>query len=103
MAFILRFVQRYRPEAKTKFLELEAQFARLEQRNPSLPQGLRCQHYAGREPSHTLVWQCQFPTLQEAQNALAALEGSPDHARLLGMQVPYMTEAYTEIYEVLEF
>jgi hypothetical protein len=103
MPYVLRFVQRYRPADEGAFLKLEAQFAALERRQRDLPKGRRSRPYAGREPAHTLVWECEFETLGEAQEALDRLSSSPEHARLLKRQVPFFLESFTEIYEVLEF
>jgi hypothetical protein len=103
MPYLLRFVQRFRPADEKPFLALEAKFAALERRHPSLPKGRRSRPYAGREPCHTLVWECEFATLASAQRGLDRLSSSPEHARLLKKQVPYFLEAFTEIYEVLEF
>ncbi len=103
MAYILRFVQRYRPADRARFMALEAQFAALEKRRPDLPQGRRSQPFAGREQTCTLVWECEFPTLAAAQDALVRLDADPEHEALFQQQAPYMTEAYTEVYEVLEF
>jgi len=102
MPYVLRFVQRYRPADEKAFLALEAKFAALERRDPQLPKGRRSRPYAGREPGHTLVWECEFPTLAAAQRGLDRISSSPEHARLLKKQVPYFLEAFTEIYEVLE-
>jgi hypothetical protein len=103
MPFVLRFVQRYRPADKQRFLELEAAFAAMENRRPDMPQGRRSQPYSGREPSNTLIWECEFPTLPAAENALASLGADPEHEALYRQQVPYFLDAYTEIYEVLAF
>jgi hypothetical protein len=102
MAYLLRFVQRFRAADEKAFMALEKQFAELERRKRALPRGRRYRPYAGREPAHTLVWECEFPTLETARRALAALEADPDHARLLRKQIRCFLEAYTEIYEVLE-
>ena len=103
MAFILRFVQRYRPEDRAAFMEWEAKFVAMEQRRADLPKGRRSQPYAGRDPTCTLVWECEFPTLTAAQEALARLAADPEHEKLYRQQVPYMADAYTEIYEILYF
>jgi hypothetical protein len=102
MAFVLRFVQRFQPSEKDAFLKLEAKFAALERRKPAFPKGRRMLPYAGREPANTLIWECEFPSLAAAQNALALLAADPDHERLFRKQSPYMADCYTEIYEVLE-
>ncbi len=103
MAYKLRFVQRYRPADRAAFMKLEAQFVALEKRRADFPRGRRWQTYAGREPTNTLIWEAEFPTLAAAQQALALLEADPEHGKLLQQQVPYFQDAYTEIYEELDF
>jgi hypothetical protein len=103
MPYLLRFVQRYRPANEAAFLKLEAKFAALERRHRDFPKGRRSRPYAGREPAHTLVWECEFDTLAAAQKGLDRISSSREHARLLEKQVPFFLEAFTEIYEVLEF
>jgi hypothetical protein len=102
MAYVLRFVQRFRAADERRFLALEKQFAALERRHRGFPKGRRLRPYAGREPSHTLVWECEFESLDAAQRGLDRIASSAEHARLLKRQIPYFLEAYTEIYEVLE-
>ncbi|NQU09198.1 hypothetical protein HQ590_00280 [bacterium] len=103
MAYKLRFVQRYRPADRAAFMKLEAQFAAMEKRRADFPHGRRWQTYAGREPTNALIWECEFPTLTAAQQALAQLEADPEHGQLFEQQVPCFLDAYTEIYEELEF
>ncbi len=102
MAYVLRFVQRYRPADRAAFMALEAQFAALERQRPDFPKGRRCQPLAGREQVCALIWECEFPTLLAVQEALTLLDADPEHGRLLQLQAPYMTEAYTEILETLD-
>jgi len=101
MAFVLRFVQRYRPADRKAFMDLEARFAEMERSRTDFPRGRRLQPYAAREQTSTLIWECEFASLQAAQDALARIEADPRHEELYRQQVPYMTEAWTEIYEVL--
>jgi hypothetical protein len=102
MAYMLRFVQRFRISEEAAFLELEKQFAELERANSSMPQGLRMRPVSGREPGHTLVWESRFASMNELNGALAALAHSQEHSRLFAQQSPLMTESYTEIYELLD-
>jgi hypothetical protein len=103
MAFVLRFVQTYRPADREAFIALEAKFAQLEKKYPKqLPRGKRMQPYAGGLPTHTLIWECELPTIQAVNDALAALSGSGEHEELFRQQSPFMTSAITEIYEVLD-
>jgi hypothetical protein len=102
MAYVLRFVQRFRAADEKAFMALERQFAALERRKRGFPRGRRSRPYAGREPVHTLIWECECETLHAAERALATIDADPDHARLLRKQIRYFLEAYTEIYQVLE-
>ncbi len=102
MAYVLRFVQRFRAKDDAAFMALEARFADLERRK-GWPEGRRSRPFAGREPGNTLIWEREFATLEEVNRTLATLAGDPDHARLLKRQIPYFLEAWTEVYEVLDF
>ena len=102
MAYVLRFVQRFRAKDDAAFMALEARFADLERRK-GWPEGRRSRPFAGREPGNTLVWEREFPTLEEVNCTLATLGRDPDHARLLKRQIPFFLEAWTEVYEVLDF
>jgi hypothetical protein len=103
MAYVLRFVQRFRAADEAAFMALEARFAAMERRRRGWPKGRRSRPFAGRDPAHTLVWECEFPTLAAVNDAVAAMSGDPDHARLLKRQIPFFLEAWTEVYEVLDF
>ena len=103
MAFVLRFVQRFRIDSQEAFWELERRFAELEREKPGLPRGKRMRPVAAREPNHTLVWEAEFPALADVHAALNSLESLPEHAALFQQQSPLMLEGYTEIYELLDF
>lgn len=103
MPYVLRFVQRYRAAERGRFMELEAKFAQLERNRPDFPKGRRSQPCSGREPCNTLIWECEFPTLEEAHAALAKIEADPEHDELFARQVAFFEDAWTEIYELLEF
>jgi hypothetical protein len=102
MAYVLRFVQRFRADDEAAFMALERQFADLERRK-GWPRGRRSRPVSGRDPAHTLVWECELPTLADVNGVLATLGSDPDHARLLKRQIRYFLEAWTEVYEVLDF
>ena len=102
MAYVLRFVQRFRAADEAAFMALEAQFAALERRK-GWPRGRRRRPFSGREPANTLVWECELETLAEVNQALATLGKDPNHARLLKRQIPFFLEAWIEVYEVLDF
>ena len=103
MAYILRFTQNYLPANHKAVLELEAQFKQIEIRHPDFPQGRRYQPMASGEPNHTLIWECELPSLAEVQKALEKIEADPTHTDLFSKQSPYFTGMRTEIFQVLEF
>lgn len=102
MSFILRFTQQYQPSANRAFFELEAQFQKLERSVPQLPIGRRSQPLSGVMPTNTLVWECEFPSLADVQDALKKIAEDPTHTKLFEKQAVYIIEARTEIYEVLD-
>lgn len=103
MTYVLRFIQSYNPAHKQEFLALEAKFQNLEQRSKSLPKGRRSQPLAGNEPTNTLIWECEFPSLAAVQEALTSFDNDPEHARLFEQQAPFIVQARTEILERLKF
>jgi len=103
MAYVVRFVQRFSASKEKEFLALEREFAKLERKRRGLPRGRRLRPFAGREATHTLVWESEFATLAAAERALATLAADRGHARLLRRQIPFFLEAWTELYEVLDF
>ena len=102
MAYVLRFVQRFRAKDEAAFMSLEREFAALERRK-GWPRGRRSRPFAGREPANTLVWECELPTLAAVNDAVTRMAKDPDHARLLKRQIPFFREAWTEVFEVLDF
>ena len=102
MAYILRFTQQYQAAHHDEVIRLEAQFKELERRNPEFPQGRRYQPLASGEPTHTLIWECEFPSLHEVEAALQKIEGDPTHTRLFAQQSPFFLGMRTEIFKVLE-
>ena len=103
MTYVLRFVQTYSPAHRKEFLALESKFQELEQRSKSLPKGRRSQPLAGGEPTNTLIWECEFPSLAAVQEALTSFENDSEHARLFEQQAPYIVQVRTEILERLTF
>jgi len=99
MSYKLRFVQRFKQENMKEYLELEKQFVKLEQQYPDFPKGKRYLPVSGRESSNTLVWECDFDTLQKAQDALSFLMNDNRHEDLFNIQAKYILGTYTEIYK----
>jgi hypothetical protein len=102
MSYKLRFVQRFKQEKAKEYLELEKQFAKMEEQYPEFPKGKRYLPVSGREPSNTLVWECDFDTLKEAQDALSFLMNDNRHEDLFNVQAEYILGTYTEIYKPYE-
>lgn len=103
MTYVLRFIQSYKPAHRKEFIALESQFEDLERRSKTLPHGRRSQPLAGSEPSHSLIWECEFTSLAAVQQALKSFEDDPEHTRLFEQQAPYILQMRTEILERLTF
>lgn len=101
MAYLLRFVQRIDQAHKAEFLEIEKQFVRFEEEH-GMPRGRRFLPVSGALPNNSLVWECEFSTLEELTRQLTAIQAHPEHERLLARQIPFMQDSYTEIYETLD-
>jgi hypothetical protein len=100
--YVLRFVQHFNPADEGAFMTLERQFAELEKSHAEFPKGRRLQSLSGAEPRHTLIWECEMPSLAAVGEALATMSASADHDRLFQKQAPTMVDSFTEIYEVLD-
>jgi len=103
MTHLLRFVQRFEPSHRQEFLDLERRFVELERDDPRLPKGKRYLASLGREPQNTLIWECEFASLPGALEGAAAFDAHPRHDELFALQVPYIIESYTEVYEAFDF
>ena len=102
MPYILRFTQQYQSAHHDEVLRLEAQFKDIERRDPTFPQGRRYQPYVSGEPNHTLIWECEFPSLRDLEAAMEKIEANPTHTELFAKQSPYFVGMRTEIFKVLE-
>ena len=102
MSYKLRFVQKIEQRNKNEFLELERKFINFEKANPDMPQGKRYLPVSGKESTNTLIWECEFPTLEELTSQLQAIYNDLEHERLLRQQTEYMEDSYAEIYEIFE-
>jgi hypothetical protein len=99
MSYKLRFVLQFKQEFMQEYLALEDQFATMEAKHPEFPRGTRYLPPSGRESSNTLVWECDFDTLEQAQQALAFLMADDRHEDLFRQQSKYILGTYTEIYK----
>jgi hypothetical protein len=99
MSYKLRFVQHFKLGQAKEYLAIEKQFADLEQQHPEFPKGTRYMPVTGREPSNTLIWECDFETLEAAQNALAFLLNDTRHEALFETQSAFILDSFAEIYK----
>ena len=99
MSYKLRFVQNFKQEYAKEYLEIEKQFAEFEKNNSNAPEGRRYLSCAGRDASNTLIWECDFPTLEEAHKAQAFFLTDSTHEDLFQTQAKYIVGTYTEIYK----
>jgi len=98
MSYKLRFVQTFKQDKAKEYLEIEKLFASFEQKYPEVPKGNRYIPCSGREPSNTLIWECDFATLEETQKAQAFFLTDSRHEELFQQQAAYIIGTYTEIY-----
>ena len=102
MSYKLRFVQQFVQKDIKEYLELEKEFEKFERMRPDAPKGRRYLAYSGRDPSNTLIWECDFATLEEAQKAQVFFLTDTQHEELFQRQSQYILCTYTEIYRPLD-
>lgn len=102
MTYRLRFVQKFQQSSTEAFMRLEKEFIRLERETPGFPQGHRFTPVFSKEPLNTLIWECDFPSLQKAVEAQQFLDNNSLHKQLFDEQVQYFIESYGEIYCSME-
>jgi hypothetical protein len=87
MASIMRLLQRFQLSKKKELMELERQFAALEDQG-ILPKGQRMLPIASHAPGNTLVWEGRFGNLHEAERSLHLFESHPAHVKLFPRRSP---------------
>lgn|SRR5665647_1895142 len=98
MGYKLRFVQKFELGRSPEFIAIEKQFAQFEEQYPEFPKGRRYLPLTGMHPSNTLIWECDFDSLDELHKAHQFLMEDNRHEELFRQQAEYMLDAYTEIY-----
>jgi hypothetical protein len=98
MSYKLRFVQIFKQENANEYFALEKQFENFEKTYPGAPAGKRYIAYAGRDASNTLIWECDFTTLEEVYKAQEFFLTDTRHEELFQEQSAYIVKTYTEIY-----
>ena len=101
MVFKLRFVQYFDKRDEKDFLEVEKLFERLEEKENDMTKGRRFISVIGREPSNALIWEAEFESMESAMQALTAIQENTEHDTLLEKQIPFMRDAYSELYQEL--
>jgi hypothetical protein len=103
MSVTMRLMQQFEAAHEQEFMALERQFARLEARRPDYPKGKRMQPISAGEPNNTLIWECEFPDLESARQALDFFRGDAEHETLFAQQSPYFRQVKVEFYQNLDF
>lgn len=96
MTIKMRILQTYAAAHEREFLALEKKFAAMEKRRPTFPQGVRYQPLASGLPTNTLIWECEFATLDAAHAALQLFAGDPQHEALARQQRKYFKDVRIE-------
>ena len=102
MSVTMRLIQQFDPRHEREFLDLEQKFAELEASRPDYPKGKRMQPISAGEPCNTMIWQCEFPDLDSAYQALDFFHGDAAHEELLQYQLPYFRQVKIEFYKNVE-
>ena len=97
----MRIIQQYDIQHEKEFMKLEAQFAALEGARPDYPKGKRMKPLSAAEPCNTLIWQCDFPHIATARQALDFFEGDDTHEELFQEQAPFFRNVRVEFFESL--
>jgi len=103
MSITMRIIQQFDVRYEKEFMELEKLFAKLEAKRKDYPKGRRMKPISGLLPCNTLIWECEFPDIQSARNALSFFEGDKEHEKLFKKQVPFFEKVHIEFYENLDF
>lgn len=103
MAILMRIIQRFDACRDDEFVQLERMFAELERRRPDYPNGRRLRPISGTEPCNTLIWECEFQSLDAAHKALDFFHGDAEHESLFERQGPFIEQVRIEFYSVLDF
>lgn len=103
MSIVMRILQQFDPSHEKEFMALERKFAELEKTRTDFPKGRRMQPLSGGEPCNTLVWQCEFTDIEQANKTLAFFDGDSAHEALLKKQIPFFKQVKIEFYSTLDF
>ena len=94
MSYKLRFVQQFQLNKTAEFMQIEKQFAKFEEEFPDFPKGKRYIPQTGRQPSNTLIWECDFHSLEALQEAHNFLMSDSRHEDLFQEQSKYIVTTW---------
>ena len=103
MSVTMRIIQQFDSPNEAEFMDLEKKFAALERRRGDYPKGKRMQPISGALPCNTFIWECEFPDIQSAREALDFFHGDDEHEALFAKQGPLIRDVRIEFYQNLEF
>jgi hypothetical protein len=101
MAVKMRIIQVFDPGHEAEFMALEQKFAQLEADHPAFPRGTRYQPISSTLPTHTLIWEGIFDSVDAGRAALAFFDGNDDHEALAVEQRPFFRDIKVEFLELL--
>jgi hypothetical protein len=101
MTIRMRIVQTFSAAHAGAFLALEKRFAELEAQRSDFPQGRRFCPIAAVDPTNTLIWEADFPTLDAAHGALRMFAADTQHEDLAVQQRPFFRDVRIEFLESL--
>ena len=99
----MRLIQEFDASHEREFMALEKKFAELEAIRPDYPKGKRMQPISGNESCNTLIWECVFPYLKSAYEAMDFFARDAAHEKLFQEVLPYFVRVKIEFYKNLEF
>lgn len=102
MSITARVIQQFDFQHESEFMELEKKFEELEAQRPDFPKGgRRMQPIASPEWKNTLIWECEFPSLDAAQQFLDFCSTDSQHDELFKQQLPFFKSVRVEFYRNL--
>lgn len=95
----LRFIQQFELSKTAAFMQIEKKFSIFEKEFPDFPKGKRYVPHIGRQPSNTLIWECDFDSMTALREAHDFLMNDKRHEELFKEQSQYIISTFTEIYK----
>ena len=99
MSVTMRLIQQYDIRYEKEFWDLEKKFIQLEKKRKDYPKPRRMKPIAAGEPINSLIWECEFGSIQEAYDCLNFFAGDEDHEELFVKQVEFFKGQKIEFFE----